>query len=178
MKLINSLLLLFLFSSSFLAAQESKHTNFTAVIAVDSVSAKDLKKRADIWFVSAFKDSKSVIQINEDDRIIGKANTFYSHKNAFNDYYDGNIEFTISLYFKDGRYKYELKDFIHSGKNINIGLITEAEEAPFKVLGSTKKYRKREWDNIKEAVELTALELIASLKTAMNQPQPATSDDW
>lgn len=93
---------------------------YKEVVFVDSLSNKqDLFSRAREWFAKAYKSSTSVIQMEdkESGKIVGKAliPVFYKYMGSQP---GGNINYTISIYLKDGKYKYEISDFYHTGINI------------------------------------------------------------
>jgi hypothetical protein len=94
---------------------------YTEVVSVDTLSNKqELFSRAREWFAKAYKSSKSVIQMEdkESGKIVGKAlmPIFFKYMGLQP---GGNINYTISVYLKDGKYKYEITDFYHTGLSGN-----------------------------------------------------------
>jgi hypothetical protein len=92
---------------------------YTEVVSVDSSAKKqELFSRAREWFAKAYKSSTNVIQMEdkESGKIIGKALMQVYHKAMGREYPSGYINYTISIYLKDGRYKYEITDFYHTGQ--------------------------------------------------------------
>ena len=89
--------------------------SYSGVVETDSVSKEILYKRGLLWIANAFKDSKEVIQLKDENsgQIISKGTFKYNGKD---DFYRGFIEFKLELYFKDGRYKYVITDFYHKGE--------------------------------------------------------------
>lgn len=157
---------------------------YKEVVFVDSLSNKqELFSRAREWFAKAYKSSTSVIQMEdkENGKIVGKAliPIFYKYMGMQP---GGNINYTISIYVKDGRYKYEITDFYHTG--INIGnypipdggacerLITEKKGMYGMSYNKTYElYLFQTDDNIKS--------LISELKTAMKtKATNVKKDDW
>ena len=61
---------------------------------------------------------------------------------------------------------------------MNIGLITNQEEAPFKAFGSTKFYRDREWNNIKSEIGSTVNQLTESMQKSITKPSEVEKDNW
>jgi hypothetical protein len=86
---------------------------YSEVVQVDSASKNDLYLRCRAWFAKTFLSANNVIQMDDKEagRIIGRAAT----KSSFV-YFLVNFKFTlyytIAVTIKDGRYKYELSDFI------------------------------------------------------------------
>ena len=126
MKKIKNLLLfstLILFSVSNAFGQQEKFNNkvtpklpidnsinkitYSEVVYVDSLANKEqLFSRAREWFAKAYKSSTNVIQMEdkESGKIVGKALMKVYHKALGLTYPSGYINYTISIYLKDGRY--------------------------------------------------------------------------
>ena len=102
----------------------SNKITYTKVVWLDtSLTQLELFSRAREWFARAFKSSNNVIQMEDKDagKIVGKGLTQVYCKSMGADRKCGFVNFTISIYLKDGRYKYEITDFYHSGQqNQNI----------------------------------------------------------
>jgi len=107
---------------------QTNKISYTEVVYVDSLTKKqELFSRAREWFAKTFNSSTNVIQMEdkESGKIIGKALIQVYHKGLVMTYKWGYINYTISVYIKDGRYKYELTDFYHSGQsNTGMGMIS------------------------------------------------------
>lgn len=157
---------------------------YTEVVYVDSLANKqELFSRAREWFAKAYKSSTNVLQMEdkENGKLVGKALIKVYFK-AFigNQYFPGGyINYTISIYIKDGRYKYEITDFYHTGDNNNIPDGGACE----KLITATKGFGGNSYkktyllflyqmdDNIKE--------LIGTLKTALStKTLNLKKDDW
>ena len=151
-------------------SQES--LKFSDVIIVENVSQKELFSRAKVWLAKTFKSSKDVIQTTDAETgvIVGKAIYFFKPKSFMgSEAVKGNIAYTISIYCKDGKYKYVVEDFIHE----NFGLLTTAEEGNFTMTLTSKGYRKKVWEDMKEQSEKEAKGLAESLKQAMSKKSEA-----
>ncbi|HPR33610.1 MAG TPA: DUF4468 domain-containing protein [Prolixibacteraceae bacterium] len=150
---------------------------YSEVIQKDSVTKEDLYNRGLLWFAKSFKNPDEVIKYKDDKscHILGKSEIDYA---GIDPYYRGKISFEIELLFKDGRFKYEFKNFTHEGENINIGVITDEEEASFKAFGSSKAYRDREWLNIKRMIENEANKMKATLSKTIFQNAINNEDNW
>lgn len=91
---------------------------YTEVVNIDSTKTKnELYSKAREWFAKTYNSSIKVIQMDdkEDCKIIGKALFQVYHKAMKKDYPSGNINYTISIFAKDGRYKYEITGLYHTG---------------------------------------------------------------
>jgi len=96
---------------------------YSEVVKVDSVSKQELFSRAREWFAKAYKNSSKVIQMEdkESGKIVGKALMQVYHKALGMTFESGYINYTISIYIKDGKYKYEFVDFYHTGQYVGNG---------------------------------------------------------
>jgi hypothetical protein len=97
---------------------------YSEVVYIDSLTNKlELFSRAREWFAKAYKSSTDVIQMEdkESGKIVGKALMQVYHRALGSNYPSGYINYTISIYMKDGRYKYEITDFHHTGQYVSGG---------------------------------------------------------
>jgi len=95
---------------------------YVGVVTVDtSIKKLELYSRAREWFAKTYNSSTTVIQMDdkESGKIVGKALIQAYCKSLGSDRKCGFINYTISVYFKDGRYKYEITDFYHTGQYIS-----------------------------------------------------------
>lgn len=160
---------------------------YTEVVNVDNVSKDELFNRAKNWFATAYSSSSDVLQLadSENGQLIGKALFKFSpiSLNA-SDRVKGNIKYTIKVSVKEGRYKYEISDFIHqpngnsNNGNIDFGLLTTDLECPYVIKGQFKKWVNDTWSGMKTQTESNIIPLIANLKEVMLKKTETTKDDW
>jgi hypothetical protein len=142
---------------------------YSEVVYVDSLANKqELFSRAREWFAKAYKSSTNVIQLEdkESGKILGKALIQVYHKSMGSNYPSGYINYTISIYVKDGRYKYEVTDFYHTGQNQipDYGVCEKMINTTDKTMGmSYQKY----YNYYLYQMDNNINELIAGLKTNM-----------
>jgi hypothetical protein len=158
---------------------------YSEVIQVDSVSANELYNRAKLWLASSYNSSKEVLQIDNknDGQIFGKA-LFVYKPTVFvsSEQIKGNIDYAISITVKDGRYKYEVTNFVHDpigtgwGK-LSFGLITTDAQCPNPPSRSTG-WCNKVWADIKDQIGDNIPALIASLKRGMAKATESEKDDW
>jgi|ERR1035437_207025 hypothetical protein len=145
---------------------------YSGIVNVDSINSKELYVRAHTWFANTFKSAKSVIQLDDKEagKIIGKG--FIEVVTPFKAGvmgtvgFVGNVYFTLDIQTKDGKYKYVLSNFSY------INSINDAE-FDFKSSSVVKNglYQKKWdlwWQNAKINTNADVLNLIESLKKAMN----------
>jgi hypothetical protein len=151
---------------------------YTEVVPVEGASAAELYNRAMAWFVSSFVDSKQVLEVQnrEEGLLIGKGTIGYEPpamlaSNLVRDV----ITFTVTVMVKDGRYKYTLADFRHSGTRsqgygpLDFGVITTSAAAP-PVPGTTKGMREKDWKAMQQIATRHAKQLVVTLREAMTKP--------
>lgn len=151
---------------------------FTKVVKIDSVSKDDLFDRAQIWFANAFNDANEVVQVENREKgvIIGKGSAEYFGKDK---YYNGWIKYNIEIRIKDGRYKIDMNNIHHDGYNMDIGSITGKNYPNFKAPGSTKRFRQREWDNLKSVSTVLFRNFVFSSFRELSQSiEEDGGEDW
>lgn len=182
-----ALLIILLNFSLFSFSQEtSKELIYTNVVKLDSITkANELYSIAKSWFAEKYNSAQDVIQLDdkENGKIIGKGKFKYnSNVFSYSNGTKGYISYTISIAVKDGRYKYEIKNFIHEGNSLNpggaasLGLITADEECPCTI--STKGWRKKVWDDIKKQIEDCVSPIISSLNSYMEKGVIKKEEKW
>ncbi len=182
-----ALTVLFLILNLICFSQEtSKDLIYTNVVKVDSLTkASQLFINAKSWFAENYKNSQNVIQFEdkEEGKIIGKGSFKYnSNVFVYSNGTKGNISYTITIYVKDGRYKYEISNFIHEGNLLNaggqasFGLITTDEECPRDI--STKGWRNKVWRDLKQQIDDYVNPLILSLNNYMLKSITKKEEKW
>ena len=183
----------------FTSAQAQTPVSYSEVVQVEGVSKEDLYQRAREWFTDTFRSSNDVIQLDdkENGQIVGKA--IFTYRQLFGEVLgiDCLINFKISVFCKEGRYKYDLTDFSHSckwielGTNgkwtfldfkpISLGIITNE---PPQYIGYTKNIEiakentQKVYNCAVEQIDEHTEGFIASLKKAMDSPTVVQSEDW
>jgi hypothetical protein len=153
---------------------------YTGIIKTnDSTLTKDnLYLKGKEWFVSSFKSANDVIQLDdkENGMIQGKGCfSYYSNvKYMGQNQGSGYINFTIKLWVKNGRYKYEFSNFIHTsnGTTLDMGLITSADIPDVKQLIN---FYTKLWNDIKISIQSHIAEFIKPLNEKMNEK---TNNGW
>jgi hypothetical protein len=162
---------------------------YTDVVKVDSNNADQLYQRAKLWVAETYNSAQDVVQLDDATShtllikgvMIYKSNVEYANSAA-----SGKIDYTLKILTKDGRYKYSLENFIHTGSpwgtanpdRPDFGLITTAEQCPREIKNSYKKWRQKVWVDIKAQIESYATNVVSSLKAHMGKKAVADNDDW
>lgn len=99
--------------------KETGRIIYTEVVPVDSATTQqELFSRGREWFAKAYKNSNKVIQLEdkENGKLLGKALMQVYDKTLGISHESGYMNYTIALYMKNGRYKYEITNFHHTGQ--------------------------------------------------------------
>ena len=93
----------------------------------------------------------------------------------------GYIKYTIKIFVKDGRYKYEISNFIHKSTYYtnpsSMGLITVDEFPLIKPRNLTKNVSNKIWLDIKNQINNNISNLILGLKLDMLK-ETETKINW
>lgn len=156
---------------------------YSGVVVLDSSAKKhELYSLTREWFVKAFRSAKDVIQIDDvnNGRIVGKGSTLVTYKNVFGSPNEGgNISFIITILLKDGRYKYEITDFYHSGSVLSMGTAIMSDIGPCEnMINSKKKSYQTLFNMILTDLDKNVVELIKSLNVELLKANQPTKDEW
>jgi len=143
----NIYLLIFILLPSFLLAQnlptnpETDKIMFTEVVEVPWASQKELHDKSKVWIAENFKSAEAVTKLDSEDQYIISGISSYGYK-AMGSNVDFKLYFTLTVYFKDGKYKYETTDFLDDDKipmEKHIAKLTKTD-------GSIREYFKKDYD--------------------------------
>lgn len=157
-------------------SQEITNTpvEYTEVVNVNNTEAKVLYSKAKLWIAQNYKDATKIIKLDDSENHNLLAKPLMRFRSGIfmgGAGREGWISYDLEIACKDGRYKYTFSNFVHNGKNTDIGLITDSDELPNLLVG--KKQRKEASDELRSTISSTVLPLIASLKQAME-----VNDEW
>lgn len=181
MKQITFVLLIFIGINA--TAQEK--LSYSEVVQVEGISKYDLHARAMNWFANSFRNANNVIQLNdkENGQITAKA-LFEYIPNFFvgSGPVKGYIRYTVSIYVKDGRYKYEITDFTHdpSGPNAkSVGIITNSVDYPGEEKRkANQKWMDNTWKDVKKQINNNISPIELSIKEGMSKVSENKNEDW
>jgi len=176
-------LILFLALTTIVKAQETY--TFSEVVKVEDSqkSPKSLFASAKMWFTHSFKNPKEVIILDDSENniLVGRGNMPYKSKIfSGSAAREGYITFDITIACKDGRYKYDITNFTHSGNTVNYGLITNEETLPTMtglLAGGPKSYKIKVTNELRNSIDERIKPLIQELKSSMEKPI-LTKEDW
>ena len=158
---------------------ESHLVAYTGVVEVLGVTQAQLYSRAYEWVAKNFKSAQDVIQMQdkESGKIIAKGNV----KAFIKKYPQGHNSFTLSIYVKDGKYKYDITNF--KNENQVVGRYSgdysmgnfEQEKPSFKMAMMNGRIQ-RSWNILRYNNDLEMKATIASLEAAMTAKTKDKSD--
>jgi hypothetical protein len=146
-------------------SQQTGLITYEGVVDVPNASKADLYTRAYAWVANAYHSANAVVQMQDKDagQLIIKGLTRVSSNG--NDV--GVVRHTLSIYVKDGRYKYILTNLNHEatpGDTYSIGPL-EQVIPPSSLFGPI--ITKKVWANIRQDANRDAYRLVAELQAAM-----------
>jgi Domain of unknown function (DUF4468) with TBP-like fold len=130
-----------------------------AAVIVYGVSAKELYSRARAWVAAAYNSAPNVLKL--DDPQSGKLII----KGVFP---DSSVSHTVTIEFKDGKYRYALGDLIESPDSLNGYEATPLEKA----LGGHGGMQNAKAGIVRDEIRM----LVIALTAAMQRPTPASSN--
>ncbi len=173
-------MLLVLFVSMIAAAQD-KPLTFSEVIQVEGKNQAEIYGGLREWVATTYNNGKAVTQMEDaaTGTIILKA-LFPFNKGGVYSAYEGNINYTLKLQAKDGRFRVEMSGITHENKpgraaDCSLGLITTAEKSGKG--GLNKSTHNKIWKEVKEesaenfAVTVTSLKNITTFTAE-------TEEEW
>lgn len=159
---------------------EAGEIEYTEVVQVDGVNAKELFVRAKEWLALTFVSSESVIDFEDKEagKIIGNGILEVYRKRDMGISMDLGINrFMMEIQVKDGRYKYKIYKIKHElmppAVNSSPGNLLVSKPG-----GGIFTMGQKNWDYIKSESNRMFLDLIDSLKKQMAKPSDRSSDDW
>ncbi len=146
---------------------------FTEVVSVDSASPSALYSRSKLFVAHAFNSAPDVTKLDDPatSTLITKGLLPRNYTNPFNRAHGGNVQFTLTIQCKDGRYKYTLTDLVHID-NVSVGGGPLENDSPTSKMYITKKA----WAKIKQETSTRISALIDELKKTMTQS--SGNDNW
>lgn len=146
---------------------------FMKVIETDNVSAAEAKIVMQKW---AAKQSTFSATTNEASKLFYKGRhkvNYPAPKGSINQ--SGDVNFNIQFFFKDGKFRYIMTDFIHGSKYGSGGKMINAD--PKCGYG---KIKDKSWNMIKNQTLTKSNKMVEEFTKALKEFQndPARSDDW
>jgi hypothetical protein len=136
---------------------------YQGVVEVPGATKDQLYTRAYEWLAKTYRSANAVIQMQDKEagRLMGKGAALVSIKG----FSAGFVRHTLTVYLKDGRYKYVLTDLEHEATgahNIYSGGPLERPKAEVSFYGG-----KKAWDSIRKDADSDARQLVADLQASM-----------
>jgi hypothetical protein len=137
---------------------------YQGVVEIPGISKADLYTRAYAWIANAYHSANAVIQMQDKEagQLVAKGLTRVNARALGMTMDAGIVRHTLTIYVKDGRYKYVLTNLTHEDsrpKAASIGPL-EQEALPF-------GYSKKAWAEIKADANRDAYRLVSDLQAAM-----------
>lgn len=156
--------------------------SYSEAIEVSGVNKDELFIRGREWFNDNFKSSKDVLQITdkESGELSGKGilEVICVYRYLGERQFTSIVNFQMNVWVKDGKFKYEMTNFLTSSsdKCVGVGLITTSDETKATYPGFNAKKMNEIYLSIKQGIEVKAKLMIEDLKIKMSKKSKST--DW
>lgn len=153
--------------------EKGEKINYTGVVEVKGNTTGTLYERALLWANTFYKNPTDVIREKDSTagKIVCKARFKVMNpadkKGLATD--AGNVMYTLTLQFKEGRYRYELTDFNWK---------QQSYYACERWMDKTKASYEPKFDYYLQQVNSTAGEVLKSLEKSISTAPSAKTDDW
>jgi hypothetical protein len=140
---------------------QTHRITYEGVVEVPGVSKSDLFTRANAWVVHAYRSANDVVQMQDKEagQLIVKGLTRVS--------IGGVVRHTLTIYVKDGRYKYVLTDLTHDASGVQNGVSGGPLERSPESFSGFGNMGKKNWAEIQRRAGQDAHLLTADLQAAM-----------
>jgi hypothetical protein len=160
---------------------------YEGVVRVPGTSQADLLARATAWVAQAYPLANAVVTPGANaGQLVVKGNQIATFRTAYagvaRGSYAGVVRHTLTLYVKDGAYKYVLTDLVHDATgipNVRSGGALEKEKAS--LFGYAGLGSRASWEELKTTATRNVRHLLATLQTAMTlgaAPAPPDPSDF
>lgn len=157
----------------------SKLVTYAEVVQAPQLTQAELYTRGKVWFVNTFKSAKAVVQTEEKDAglLIGTAWSPFTVK-SMGIPITYKLWYTVRLAFKDGRYKYEINNFMTEAEpsTSNPSPNQSPIESYLLVEYKPGNFFYKTTSQGRQQVASVAEGLATSIKAAL--AKPATGNDW
>jgi hypothetical protein len=167
MKFFIGLFILLFFRTAVFAQTEK-----VEIKIVDSIplSKTELYVRAKAFLANSFNSLQHVIQMDDKEAgvIICKGSMDVLSKGTFGIKYINNVDFTIKIDIKEGKYRAIISDLRHTGLGNQDDLAGGAIENEKPSCG-TLFIPKKDWAKMKDAIQIKATSFLEDLKLSMHK---------
>lgn len=151
--------------------------SYGGVVEQEETGSDSLYVRAKRWAQNRFaKGSKSIFEIDKKNQkiVMNGYITAYAYGSKYAKRDIGQFQFKLTLWIKEGRYKYQVSNFVHVGIKPNNG---EAPRNYFEFYYNSPTNVKG-YDKILRAADQDVNKLIEEFKKYMKDPIIVDEEDW
>lgn len=164
-------------------AQAQQKFTVEKVITAEGMTKSQIYVKVNEWFATTYNSSNDVIQMNDKEAgiMVGNGSESYFKKGMAYGCYSGRLKYTIKVSAKEGRYKVELTNWMHTIKRGNapqceLGMLTTAESYATK--GMSKKYHNLVWNELKTQATDFSNGMFSSIEKKVSAKDAPANDDW
>lgn len=149
------------------------------VIKAEGVKSDELYDKAKVWMAKNLKSSDEQI-LNDDPNkqtLIGTGNLYLPDQTYIR---EKIVNYKISLYFKDDRFKVIINELVYSWVSVSMDLATRTPgmvnlDESYKRVFSKKKGKKKK---VEQQIDEEFEKLLNDLETTLNGKDEIENDDW
>jgi hypothetical protein len=139
---------------------------YQGVVETPGATKDQLYTRAYDWMLRTFRTSNNVVQKKDAGQVVGSGAwpIILFHQDA------GQVVHTLTVYVKDGRYKYVLSNLTHQSEGADAmkGFRSGGPLEQTDVRLNPMFFGNKQWNNVRQQANTEAKKLLVSLQSAMN----------
>lgn len=150
---------------------------YLGVVEQEESGSDSLYTRAKRWAMARFgKNAKAVFEIDKKNQklVINAVLTAYSYGSKYTKREIGKYQFKMTIWIKEGRYKYQMSNFVHVGVKPNNG---DPTRNYFEYYYTSTKAVKI-YDKILRDADSDIKKLMADFTKSMKDPIIVDEEDW
>ena len=150
---------------------------YLGVVEQEETGSDSLYTRAKRWATARFgKSEKGVFELDKKNQklIIKGTLTAYNYNSKYTKRAIGKYEFKVTVWIKEGRYKYQISNLVHEGIKPNNG---NATRNYFEFYNTSNKAVKT-YDKILRDADTDIKKLMADFEKCMKDPVIVDEEDW
>jgi hypothetical protein len=155
---------------------DTHKVTYSGVVEVAGATQAQLYSRAYEWVVRTYKSAPDVLQMQdkESGKIILKG---YTHA-LVRGRECGPVSHTFSIYLKDGRYKYDITDFVNTNQTSrgDYGMGAFENEKPSISMPGMNGIIQKSWNILRRNTDADIKAMVADLQAAMTTQTKDKSD--
>ncbi len=154
---------------------ETGKYKYEIVTQTEGISQEEIYKRAKEWMLRTLKTSDNMVSFDDESKssLISTGNIFLESQGGWCAWNQITLNFKISIYCKEGRYKTIIESFIHNAI-VNCGTTSSNSSTPLEDLRQSKQ-GKRSLEDADNKIQAMLKEIETTIKSGNIG---GVDDDW